>query len=263
MHTMDKEKTIYSYYRMIPSRKIIYFGRFFHCLRIERITKSYLFSRSWIDSSAKNQRTPDFYNDKFHMMMEFMRIDDCIEKINGKKINNSFAKANIGAKKLLGNNYKKEMSGLLMYLPDTNDSKEFNYHGYINNFERVVLDHSSKVPQYRENHPKCKTTILFVCDESNNYVQVANKDDLCKEDDKNPILNGYKPHFQFNDSRFIEIIKKVQADYVIWFGFAKCLYNNGKKIKYPQVAIYDVNHIKYKGVDYNEELMFKVKNEVY
>ena len=263
METMDDERLIYDYYRYVRSNKIIYFGRFWHCFRIERITKSYFFKFGWKNSSRKNQNPPDFYNNRHKMMMDFMRIDDCVDEINGKKINNSFAKTSIAIKKQLGKNYKKEINGLLSYVPDTSNSEEFNFKGYIHTFKRVLLDHSNKIPNYKLNHPKCKTTILFVCDESNNYVQISNVSDLKREDEKDVVLEKFAPHNQFHDSEFIDIIKSTKADYIIWFGFTKCLFINRKIYKYPQVAIYDVKHIKYNGLNYNHNLMFKVKEEYY
>lgn len=263
MKTFDDEQFILDNYRTFPTFKIKYFGRFFHCFIIEKITKSFLFSKSWINSSSKDALPPDFHNNKYHTMMEFMRIDDCINELNGKHIPNSFEKTNNTLKKLCGNNYKKVKNNSMIYfIPNTLNSDEYNFKGYFNNFQRVIIKHSKKVEKYRQNYPKCKKMVFFVCDESNNYVQVSNKEDLNKEDEKNLTLENFKIHYCFYDKKFIDVIKNCNADYVIWMYVYKCLYINGKKIKYPMACIYDVKHIKNQGYIYNHDLMFKVKDEV-
>lgn len=164
MKTLNDEQFILDLYKQVPSHKIAYFGRFFPCLKIETLTKSVFFSRSWINSSSKSDPPPDFHNDKHKIMLEVMRIDDCANKVNGKKIDNSFAKSNKMAYKLLGENYKKDINGYLFTIPDTNNSTEFNFKSYLNNFKRVLLKHSNHVQDYHKNYPKCKTTVFLVCD---------------------------------------------------------------------------------------------------
>lgn len=261
METMDNEKFLFDTYKSIPSYKIKYFGRFFTCFKIDMLTKSILFNKSWVNSSSKSDLPPDFHNDRHKIMLEVMRIDDCVNISNNKNIDNSFAKSNKLACKIFGNNYKENVDGFFFSVPNTNDSNEFNFKGYINNFERVILKHSFKVNSYRKNYPKCKTTVFLICDESNNYVQVSNKKDLEKENEENFELKDAKAHFCYCDSQFIEIIKKCEADFVIWWGYHKGISINNKRINYPQVCIYDVKYFKEKGHVYNHELMFKIKEK--
>lgn len=258
MDTLDNEKFIFDLYKKVSSHKIKYFGRFFSCLKIEILTKNFLFSNSWINSSSKSDPPPDFHNDKHKVMLEVMRIDDCVNEINDKKIDNTFAKSNKLARRLFGNDYKKTVDGYFFSIPNTNDSDEFNFKGYLSNFKKVLLNHSNKIENYRENYPKCKTTIFLICDESNSYVQVSDEKDLNKKEEVNVNLNNFKVHYCFWDSNFIEIIKKCNADFVIWWGYNKTIFVNNKKIKYPEVCIYDVKYFKEKGYEYNHELMFKI-----
>lgn len=261
MKTLDDEKFLFDIYKRIPFRKIKYFGRFFSCFIIEWITKSIFFSKSWINSFSKSVPPPDFHNNKHKLMLEVMRIDDCVNTINNKKIDNSFAKSNKLARKLFGNNYKKDVNGYLFTIPNTNDSNEFNFEGYLNNFERVILDHSKKIPNYRRNHPKCKIIVFLVCDESNDYVQVSNEKDLVKENEINLDLKDSIIHCCFYDSKFIEIIKKSDADFVIWWGYNKSIFGNNKKFKYPEACIYDVKYFKEQGYKYDKQLMCKIKGK--
>ena len=258
MESLDNEKFILKNYRKVPSIKVFYCGRTLHCWRVKKLTKSILFSKSWVDSSGKDVPPPDFYNDKHHIMMEMMRVDDSVGEINGKHVPNSFEKASLLAKHYLGKEYKKIKHCTLYCSVDTSDPKRFNFEGYFKNFERTLKKHSDKVANYRENHPNCKTMVFFVHDESNVYVQVSNKDELKR---RIP-TEKFRMHKYFFDRKFLDVIKSLEADYVIWMGYHKDLYINNRRIFFPTVCIYDVKRIKEKGVEYNHELMFKVVDEV-
>ena len=248
LQSMDNENFVLKIFRLIPSRKIKFYGRALRCFRVERLIRSRFFSKSWVDSSSKSDTPPDFHNEKHHIMMEMMRIDDSVKKINGKKAINSFERANIYMEKHFECDYKNKMKGCsLFFVPDTSNDAQFKFKAYLKNFERVLINHSNKADEYRENYPKCKTLVLFICDESNGYYQkVAENKDLV--------------HLCFNDSAFIEIIKRCKADYLVWFTMYKTAINSNKKIiKQPLACIYDVKHIKQTGVRYNHEKMIKIK----
>lgn len=258
MKTFDDEEFVLNQYRTSFFPPVVYNGRFFHCFRIEKLTKSFLFKKSWINSSSKSSLPPDFHNDKHRIMMDVMRIDDCVNEIDGKHIPNSFERTNRFMKKYYGNNYKKSLNGFLYFIPNTNDSNEYNFNGYIRNFEKVLTKHSSKVENYRKNYPRCNESILFVFDESNSYIQVSSEEDLKKRDAPSVQYNKYVIHNCYCDKMFIDIIKRCDADYVIWMGYYKAIFVNGELKRLPIACIYDVKHIKYNGHEYNHKLMLKV-----
>ena len=244
--SLDKESVILERFRMISFCKIKYVGRPLHCFRVERLIKSIVFSRSWIDSSSKSDPPPDFHNDNHHIMMEFMRIDD---SVGGKHSPNSFERTHKFLINYFGADYKQRMKGCkLFFIPNTSSDEEYNFKGYFRNFERVLMDHSNKVSAYHKNYPKCKTCVLFICDESNSYYQPTE-------------INGQKMiHICFSDTKFVEIIKKCKADYVVWFTIYKAILNQkNKEIKMPYACIYDVKHIKEFGHEYNHDKMIKIK----
>ncbi len=258
MRTTDDESYIIDSYRLMSFSNTKFYGNYFGCLRIYLLTKSYLFAKSWINSSSKDALPPDFHNEKHHIMMEVMRIDDCVNEINGKPVDNSFAKENKYIKKLFGKNYKKVVDGSLVFNANTKDNRYFTFQGYYKNFERVLMNHSNKVNEYRKNYPKCKTCVLFIYDVSNVYVQVTDENDLYRTNPK----SAYLPHFCFLDAKFINIIKRVEADYVIWVCPLKALYVNNKRIKMPRIVIYDVKHLTNDGFCYKHELMYKATKEI-
>ncbi|MCQ2802933.1 MAG: hypothetical protein MJ225_04640 [Bacilli bacterium] len=63
------------------------------------------------------------------------------------------------------------------------------------------------------------------------------------------------------DEDFIKVIKASNADYVIWWGYYKTLYLNGRQIKMPRACIYDVKNLNQKNTKYDHSLMFKISKE--
>jgi len=255
MQTFDDEQYIWDIYKHIPSSRVKYIGNFLSCLRVDLLTKCHIFAKSWKNSSSKSDLPPDFHNNLHQIMMEFMRIDDCVNELDGRKIMNSFQRTSVEVKKALGKNYKKK-NGVLFYVPDTSNNNEFNIRGYLENFTRNIENHSNKIPYYKKNYPKCKKTILFVMDESNPYIQTIKSENL----GENHISEGrtFMIHNCYYDKRFIDVIKNSNADYVIWFGIYKCILINGKPIQFPQAVIYDVKHFNICGYEYNYDSMVKL-----
>lgn len=252
MQTFDKERFVFENYRMTPYSRISFFGNFFRCHRISILTRSFFFRKSWIDSSSKSAPSPDFYNEKHHVMMEVMRVDDYLNLGNEKHPHNSASRANALMEKLFGDNYKEtkdDPDEISVYcVLDTSNSAEYNFKGYLQNFERVVSKHSMRVDAYHRNHPKCKELIFMIFDESNAYYQ---------------LLDGNKKniHLWFKDHDFVEIIKKCRADYVIWFCVNKSMIHNNKEIKLPIVCIYDVKGLKDGTMAYDHNSMLNLSDE--
>ncbi len=263
MKTLDDERFVLENFNMVKLYETIFFGNFFRCLTVYLSVKRVLKSKSWVDSSAKNLPPPDFHNDKFKIMMDVMRIDDSIQTINDKHVKSSFEKTNKNLEQIFGCGYKKNDDNIgVWFIPNTRNSNEFNFEGYFNNFKRVLLKHSKKLSSYHKNYPKCKTTILFICDESNNYIQVLKEEDLKKENEENVYIENFRIHICYIDKKFLDVIKETDADYIIWFGYFKCIYTNGKREHYPRICVYDVKHFHEQGIDYDHSLMFKVTEEV-
>ena len=169
----------------------------------------------WIDSSGKKDPPPDFYSDAFRLMMDVMRIDDHAF-VSG---NNVINLVNTAESKI---QEEIEQSGLLEALPNIKNrfvipymredtEEDHNYTRYYENFKRTIEKHNSKINRYKNNHPNFKT-IFFVMDESSAYCEVKQKSDgLHKVGDQ---LVG-KPHFHYEDKRFIDVIK-VGFVFLIW-----------------------------------------------
>ena len=99
--------------------------------------------------------------------------------------------------------------------------------------------------------------IFLISDESNEYCETSSLEDKAKVQEG---VEGIKVkwHIPCFDNKFIEIIKKCKFDYIIWFQHYK---NAKKRIKLlvPRIVIIDVKKYNVKGIDYNTELMEKVK----
>lgn len=253
------ESELLERYQSISIFDIKCIGNIFSCLKIARLTHSKLYMNSWINSSvSKKEVPPDYHNDKYHIMMEMMRLDDCVGTLNNKHVPNAFEKENIFCKKAFGENYKKENESVrLIFVPNTDDPTKYTYDAYLSNFEKVLLKHSNKIEKYKSNYPNCNRIIFFISDESNEFCETStleNKDKIEKG------INGVKVkwHIPCMDKKFIEIIKKCKCDYIIWVQS----YKNMKrmfKLLVPKVVIIDVKHFKLKGIDYDAKFMAKVK----
>ncbi len=256
MNTLDKESEILKRYRLVSLSNIKIIGNFFSCLKVLFLTHSNLFKKSWIDSSNKNKLPPDFYNDKHHIMMEMMRIDDCKNTLNGKHVPNAFEKENKTYKKYFGENYKKENESVTgIFVPFADDPKKYNYEEYLNNFIRVVLNHSNKIAKYKTNYPKCKKTIFFISDESNEYFETFSFDDKVKIEKGISYIKG-RYHIPYLDNNFIDTIKRCKCDYIIWW----LQYKNINLV--PEILVIDTKHIKIKGIAYNTKFIAKIKEGI-
>ena len=260
MKTFNDEDFLLENYKMMSASRIVYVGNYFRCHRIQRLTRWFIYKNSWINNSSEKDPPPDFYNEKHHLMMEVMRIDDGVNKLKGKKVANSFEKENACLVKYFGNDYRTVRDDLSVYVNiDTSDSKRFNFNGYRKCFERVVSKHSKKASLYRSNHPTCKDLIFFISDESNCYAQLINKEksqNKCKTNYryKDAIVHGW-----YEDRFFLDIIKASQADYAIWVCWHKEIIKGKKRaIKLPLICIYDVKNIKNYGKEYKHDLMVKI-----
>lgn len=245
---LNVESFVFYSFRKTSSSNIKYNGRYFKCFRIERLLKSFLFKKSWIDSSRTSK--PDYHNDKHHIMMEIFRVDDCVRNINGKHVPSSFEKQTKSLEKYFCKNYKERLKTCtVIFNADTSNDEEFNFEGYLMNFERVVMHHANRIDSYRKNFPNCKELIFFLCDESNCYYERNHLDP-----DKSRVHNC------FSDKNFIDIIKRSGADYFVWFTTGKALMNQkGKIIKRPKACIYNIKHSKSDGYIYNLSAMRKLK----
>lgn len=219
--------------------------------RIIRIIKR---KKDWINSSGKGDLTPDFYNDKQKIMMEVMRVDDTSKKNKkGKWVNLTRSQEQKLLKKYNIENIKNDND--LTVVLDVNtqlDSKQdHNYLFYKKNFLAVVDKHKQHIENYRKNHPGYKL-IFFICDESNEYFSNKRK----KNSKYGEIFTYF--HNRYKDKEFVECIKSLDIDYLVWYTPNKYYMNTGLKIKRknPCVAVFNIKKIKsYSTLLYTDEEM--------
>ena len=101
--------------------------------------------RTWIDTSAKNEPPPDFYNDKLKLMMDVMRIDDYtyIDK-KGRVINRHNERESKLIEKLTSKNESLNRiikEGNLFIIPDSGlrGYEDHNYNFYVNRDRKSVV----------------------------------------------------------------------------------------------------------------------------
>ena len=135
----------------------------------------------WHHSNRKSDPPPDFYSDKYTLMMEVMRVDDhAFMNDKGRVINPHIQKENKTYKDIQGFLKKQgvHFSGDIIVNAPTNlpTEDDHSYDKYVANFRRVLEKHDSNYDLYTNNHEGYKL-VYFILDESSPYMQVDNPND--------------------------------------------------------------------------------------
>lgn len=213
----------------------------------------------WKDSSKKEAPPPDFYSDKFKLMMEVMRVDDH-SRVNdrGQVINpTNIREAKIQREfrsNLIRHGYDPNKDNIELFVNAVSGLPTFedhNYTFYYEGFARVLNHHKDRIALYRKNHPSYKL-IFFVFDESSAYVEASVPiKDLCVRAFEK--FTG-EPHLFYRDKRFVDIITSLDIDYLIWYTPFKRLESDEEVPLLPNVAVYDMKkYIPYDTINYSLE----------
>lgn len=246
MNRYDKEERIIEDFQSIGSKHVALFPINLKNIVLYNSIHSEKKWKNWVDTSAKNEMPPDFYNEKLKFMMDVMRIDDhaYINK-KGRVINRHNERESKIMEEIINKNELFRTiaeKGNLFITPDSGlrGYDDHNYDFYISNFKRVVEKHITKIEKYKKNHPGFKT-IFFILDESSPYAK-------CFEKIKN-IKAGEcmraQPHFWWFDSNMLDVVIKSDIDFVIWMAPYKH-FKSRPKLNLPWIAIYDIKKLNYK-----------------
>lgn len=213
---------------------------------------------NWINSSGKGDPPPDFFSDKYGLMMEVMRVDDHghIGK-NKRSIVNPTLQREAKVTRELKEKGIFDMFPNAKFFPivDTKlpTKEDHNYIYYRDNFIRTIENHKNKIRVYQRNHPNHKTVFL-VFDESSPYFQI--------ESGKYPRKIGApvsgRPHIWFFDKAFMEHVLDSEIDYLIWFTpWKHCeMYNiTGERCSLPRATMINVHKMEQHLLEYNVEKM--------
>ena len=192
--------------------------------------------KHWTDSSGKADPPPDYYSERFNLMMEVMRIDDhefvdVKHKVNRQrmmegKLLKAFRKSPLG---------QIEAEGMVFINPisDLPSEEDHNYGRYVDCFRRVVGEHIGKIDLYRDNHPGMRLVFL-IFDESTAYGELAQG--VVKRSFKAGDDIECRPHYWWFDRRMLEVLVGTDIDYVIWFAPYK---DNRIKDRLPSLVVFD------------------------
>ena len=216
--------------------------------------------RQWVYNARTSDPPPDFYSEKYGLMMEVMRVDDHAH-VNDKGILvNPVNERESKVQKEIKENFKKnhpelnidKLDIMVNAVTDLPSREDHNYLFYYENFKRTVEKHISKIPLYRQNHPD-KKLIFFVFDESTAYLRVDDKE-LAQ---RGPIpLEKFwgVPQCFFADARFMEVFRGADIDFLIWFAPYKMIH--GRKRQLPKIVVFDMKKYKFQPlIDYPLEYM--------
>ena len=246
LNRLDKEERIIEEFQMLDTNEVGLFPKNSKIVKIFNSINNAKQWPKWIDTSAKNDLPPDFYNENLKIMMDVMRIDDhAYVDERGRVINRHNERESKLIEELSSKNAMfKEIAekGNLFITPDSGlrGYEDHNYDFYVNNFNRVVSKHIKKIEKYKKNHPGFKI-IFFVFDESSPYIKCF--------DEKRPQKIGEaifaQPHFWWLDNNMLKVIKDSEIDYLIWM----CPYKYFKaevELNLPKAIIYDIKKFNYK-----------------
>ena len=212
----------------------------------------------WINSSGKGDPPPDFFSDKYALMMEVMRVDDHghIGK-NMKSVVNPTLQREAEVMRELKEKGVLDVfpNAKFMTIVDTKlpTKEDHNYIFYRDSFIRTVETHKKKIKSYQNNHPNHKM-VFFVFDESSPYLQLETKSVPCKIGQK---VSGI-PHFWYFDKAFMRHVINSEIDYLVWFTpwkYCELYDKNGQRCSLPKVVVIDMNKIEQNFIEYKEDRM--------
>ncbi len=194
--------------------------------------------KAWHHSNRKSDPPPDFYSDRYKLMMEVMRVDDhAFMNGKGKIINPHIKKENETYRDIRSflNKHGVSFSGdiIVNTLTDLPTEEDHNYDKYVANFKRVIEKHNSSYDLYANNHKGYKL-VYFILDESSPYMQVSSPDDKIAVVGK---AVEARLHLPFLDKAFIDTLAASKADYFVWYMPYKH-FKSKEMVRLPQAVIY-------------------------
>lgn len=217
---IESEKQLIRRFQTEPSKVICLLCGTSKEIELCNIIQSGDFWNEWVDASAHDAPPPDFYSNKYGLMMDVMKVDDNTRKTKKGKLRNPRAE--------LENTLFRELkeSGvvtdetpdvLINAVTDLPTMEDHQFKWYFDSFKRVILGHNAKIPLYQSNHKNFKT-VFFVFDESTAYAQLYAGQTYCvPKKGQNFALSSGQLHFYAHDEEFQGILKKCNADYVVWY----------------------------------------------
>lgn len=264
MNFYDDERMIIEVFQMVTNSEVHFPFRSSGAIDSFKSIRNTKKWANWTYNAGKADPPPDFFSEKYRLMMEVMRIDDhafvnekgiLINPVNMResklqkeireKIKESQPDADLDSIKIVVN-----------AVTDLPSNEDHNYQFYCANFKRALEKHIQKIPLYRSNHPD-KKLIFFVFDESTAYVQVNDPERV----KRGPVAGEpcmAVPVWFFLDERFLNVFKNADIDYLIWYAPYKRF--EGAPFQPPKVSVFDVKNYNYKHVVvYPEELIMSAE----
>lgn len=213
---------------------------------------------NWTNSSGKSDPPPDFYSDKYHLMMDVMRVDDHAYKNKKGKVVNPHVMHEKELYKELShsgilNNFNPDIKVFINGDTGLSTIEDHNYTFYCRNFNRIIKKHIDSIPLYLENHPDYKV-VFMIFDESTAYIQSEKDIDKKIEFRKGNIICG-QPHICFVDRRFLNSFINTGIDYLIWYAPYKRVNLLEKSFELPKVCAFDLSKEIPHITDYIENKM--------
>lgn len=263
MNFYDKEKNIVKDLINTQKSNISLFRFNKETIQIADAVISENFDDNWVDNSGKGNPPPDFYSDKFNLMLEVMRVDDHAHfDEKGKLINPTLELESRRTKEVFNSKWYKELPNKPEILVTASTAlpsyEDHNYRFYYQNFQRVLQQHISKISNYKLNHPEHKI-IFLVFDESTSYGVVESLEEANKNYIEGDLLT-IQLHHHVLDKRFATTIINSNIDYLIWFTPYKHIDSLDGPLEFPKVTIIKISDLREDDlIDYDDNLIISTE----
>lgn len=207
----------------------------------------------FIADNAHDALPPDFYSERFSCMFDVMRINDT----EIKKSYNPVLKRERAIEQTLKSTElcAKNPDARIIINTSSFAENEHTYEKYQKNCRRVLSQHISKIPRWKEHHPNIKYKGLLIYDETECYFDGYVEHDLenqfifLTQKDKPLVL-----HEPWKDKSLIEPAYESELDFIVWLCPYKpygtvCLEYG---IDYPEMVIADVRYPNDRFADYTD-----------
>lgn len=243
MNLFDDENEIIEFFQLLGDEDVLLLNNKISTYKIFKYISETKQWKNWICSSGKADPPPDFYSDKYKLMMEVMRIDDhAFKNKKGKLVNPvNIKESELQAEIRKHANITDTTKVIVNAVTGLPTREDHNYDFYLKNFSRVINKHKENVELYKTNHKGYKL-VFFLFDESSAYVEVDTKEIAQKGVKQGEPFIG-RPHYFFLDKAFIDILKDCGADYVVWYTPFKHIDTHGIVPQLPKIVVIDIKKL--------------------
>jgi len=252
MNFFDSEEEVMNLFRDFSSDPVIIPSNSVRALEVYNKIKFEEKWTKWTNNSSKSDPPPDYYSQRYKLMMEVMRIDDHGHFDENGRFINPVNQKESKLQKELHRKYPQIAMGnskvMINAVSDLSGNEDHNFGYYLESFKHALSKHIAKIPLYRKNHPD-KKLIFFIFDESSAYVLVNDRE-LCKRGSVAGEPYSAMDYNYWQDKRFLDVFIDADIDFLIWYAPYKMIISESE-VYLPNTCVFDLKKCDPQmGIDY-------------